>query len=366
MPTTNQRLKCAIVSPFHGGSHAYWAIGYQEYSKYDWDLYQLTDKYWKWRMYGSAIYLADLMNNSGISYDLILVTDMLDLAVFKSLLFKTQPNAKYLLYMHENQLTYPWSPDDPDPALGRDHHYGFTNYTSALIADRVLFNSDYHQQSFLSEVKSLLGKMPDYKSMHTVEQIRKKSEVVGIGIGMPSSTIIKTAETPRLLWNHRWEYDKNPSLFFDTLLAIAREGYAFEVVILGSRTSMIPKVFDHAMEQLTQQIIHAGFVDSRQEYLDLVSSCTHIPVTSNQDFFGISTVEAMAYGCIPLLPNRLAFPEHISPLDYPQYFYKTEEEFQTKLKGQLDNEYQYDHLQKLMSKYSWDRIAHELDEYCGF
>ena len=61
---------------------------------------------------------------------------MLNLPVFKSLI---KSNVKIVLYFHENQITYPWSDNDPDIKLKRDQHYGFINYTSALIADEIIF-----------------------------------------------------------------------------------------------------------------------------------------------------------------------------------------------------------------------------------
>jgi len=54
-------------------------------------------------------------------------------------------------------------------------------------------------------------------------------------------------------------------------------------------------------------------------------------VTSNQDFFGISSIEAIAAGCIPILPNRLAFPEHLSEENHQAYYYNTPQEFTDKL-----------------------------------
>ena len=46
-----------------------------------------------------------------------------------------------------------------------------------------------------------------------------------------------------------------------------------------------------------------------------------LPVTSNQDFFGISIMEAAYCNTIPLLPKRLTYPE-LFPLDrYGDYFY---------------------------------------------
>jgi len=140
---------------------------------------------------------------------------------------------------------------------------------------------------------------------------------------MPNQT------TPRILWNHRWEYDKNPTLFFDTLVSLSEQGVQFELVILGSATSKVPDIFKSSMEKLAGRIIHSGYLDSKDDYNQMLQSCTHLPVTSNQDFFGISAVEAIAQGCIPLLPKRLAFVEHLDPSLYPHYFYTSEEEYLT-------------------------------------
>lgn len=372
----SQLHKFALLSPFHGGSHRYWAEHYMQYSQFDWDCYSLPDKYWKWRMYGAAIHLARQLNESDKSYQGIMTTDLLNVGLLKSLLNRKYQHLPILVYFHENQLTYPWSPTDSDTKTGKDHHYGFVNYTSALVANRVVFNSQYHRTSFTEAARELLTKMPDYRSMATIDEIRSKSTVIGIGIEMQNrielDSSIKSIQTknqnlvtPRVLWNHRWEYDKNPKLFFDSLINLADEGIPFELVILGSATSKVPEIFESSMQKLSDRIVHCGYLDSKDEYQNMVLSCTHLPVTSNQDFFGISVVEAIAHGCIPLLPLRLAFVEHLDPLTYPQYFYESDEEYLTKLKSQLlapslSKENQLS-LRREMLKYRWSAIALQLD-----
>ncbi len=360
--------KLVLISPFHGGSHRYWADQYTKHSQYDWDIYSLPDKYWKWRMYGAAIHLARQLNQSGKIYRAIMTTDLLDLGLLKSLLSPRYRDLPILVYFHENQLTYPWSPTDTDTQTGRDHHYGFVNYSSALVADHVVFNSKFHQTSFIRAADGLLSKMPDYRSRVTIREIESKSSVVGIGIdaleslGQAQKPI---RDIPRILWNHRWEYDKNPKLFFDVLLRLADEGMMYELVVLGSATSKVPPIFRSSLDKLESKVVHIGYLDSREEYLSLLQSCTHLPVTSHQDFFGISAVEAIAAGCIPLLPRRLAFVEHLDPMVYPQYFYDSEEEYYTQLRDLLmappltDEELQT--LRAEMHKYHWSRIAPRLD-----
>ncbi|MEO0686902.1 MAG: DUF3524 domain-containing protein, partial [Cyanobacteria bacterium J06649_11] len=54
-----------------------------------------------------------------------------------------------------------------------------------------------------------------------------------------------------------------------------------------------------------------GYAEGFADYAGLVKSAHILPVTSRQDFFGGSVVEAMYCGVYPLLPDRLAFGEHV-------------------------------------------------------
>ena len=72
--------------------------------------------------------------------------------------------SKIVMYFHENQLTYPWSPEDTDTTNNRDLHYAFINYTSSLISDYNYFNSQYHYDSYFDGLKKYLNKMPDFQN----------------------------------------------------------------------------------------------------------------------------------------------------------------------------------------------------------
>ena len=51
-----RKLKIALLSPFHGGSHKQWAENLQAHSLNDIDLYSMPAVYWKWRMHGASIH----------------------------------------------------------------------------------------------------------------------------------------------------------------------------------------------------------------------------------------------------------------------------------------------------------------------
>lgn len=210
-------MKILLLEPFFTGSHQQWAEGLQQHSRHEVKVLSLKGRHWKWRMYGGAVALAGQFNQMNWQPDLILATDMLDLPTFVALTRPKSDGIPTAVYFHENQITYPWSPTDEDVPLGRNNQYGFINYTSALAADRVFFNSHFHKKSFLESLPKFLGQFPDNKGLENVELIAHKSEVLPLGMDLSrfdKFRNIRAEDTPPvLLWNHRWEYDKNPDLF---------------------------------------------------------------------------------------------------------------------------------------------------------
>ncbi len=319
-------MRLMLVEPFFTGSHKQWALQYQSFSRHQVELLTLEGRHWKWRMHGGAISLANAYNDHSFRPDLILATDMLDLTTFLALVRKSARGVPVALYFHENQITYPWSPSDADVAHQRDLNYGFINYVSALAADRVYFNSRYHLSSFLDSLPAFLAQFPDHRETDGLKRLADKCQVLHLGLdlmamdgGMPRK-IPKSAK-PVLLWNHRWEFDKNPEQFFTTLYRMKARGIDFHLIVLGERFSKSPAIFSEAKERLAENILHWGYVESRMEYVNLLCLADILPVTSYQDFFGVSIVEAMHCGVFPVLPKRLAYGEHIPKEHHRLHFY---------------------------------------------
>ena len=169
-------MKILIIEPFFSGSHKTWVESYKKYSQHNIETLTLKGVYWKWRMHGGAISLAKQFNSKfkNTLPDIILTTDMLNLPVFQSLTKHLTAKIPTVTYFHENQITYPWSPKDRDIKKQRDHHYGFINYTTALVSDSIWFNSDFHKQSFISGLKKFLKQFPDHKELDNIALIEKK------------------------------------------------------------------------------------------------------------------------------------------------------------------------------------------------
>jgi glycosyltransferase involved in cell wall biosynthesis len=319
-------MNILLLEPYHTGSHAAWAEGYASRSSHAIALMSLAGRHWKWRMHGGAVSLAGRFLADPFAPDLIVASDMLDLTVFLALTRERTAGVVTAVYFHENQLSYPWSRRDPDPAGGRDAHYGFINYASALAADAVLFNSAYHLESFFESLEAFLGSFPDYRETATIEAIRDRAGVLPLGLDLaafdPHRGARRESGPPLILWNHRWEYDKNPDEFFRALTVLRDEGTAFETVLLGERFAEQPPAFDDGLKRLGARIVHAGFEESFGKYAAWLWRADVIPVTAVHDFFGASVVEALYCECCPILPNRLAYPEHIPGHLHGEYLYE--------------------------------------------
>ena len=362
----SNKLNILYVEPFYSGSHKRWIDDYKKYSNHNIQIISLPGKKWKWRMHGGAITLADEYNQLDFIFDIIVCSDMLNLPVFKSLCNDKLSNSKVVMYFHENQLSYPWSPFDKDLELNRDLNYYYINYTSSLISDYNYFNSQYHLDSYIVGLKKYLKKMPDFRNLNTVDLIHNNSSILPIGCEL-KETKNQEYHFPIILWNHRWEYDKNPELFFKVLFELYNEKIDFKLIVLGESYNNYPEIFDIAKNKLDKNIIHFGYCESQEEYIKYLKLANILPVTSNQDFFGISIVEAISYGAYPILPNKLSYPELFNYSLNKYLFYKNNIELKDKLISAIknfksNNEKIFNLSKNIYNQFNWKNISKKYDE----
>ncbi len=354
-----------LLEPFLGGSHQQWAQGWQANSQHQIQIIGMPAKAWKWRMHGGAVHLAREVAKLP-EPDAFVVSDMLNLTTFKALSGTRKP---CYLYFHENQINYPWSPQDEDTKINRDRHYGWINYTSALVADSIAFNSTYHREAFLSALPDFLRALPDFQGLDTVEAIRQKSIVLPIGMDFAEGERARRPAPlpPLITWNHRWEYDKNPEDFFALCRQLQAADIAFRLAVLGEPKAAAPAIFSQAKEEFQKQIIHWGYAKDRSVYWQLLYETDLLPVTSRQDFFGISAVEAMYAGAQPLFPNRLAFPEHLGANLQTKHRYNSPEECFQKAQTLLAEagEATPEAYRAAVAQYAWPKLIGAYDAWVG-
>ncbi len=361
-------LRIALIEPFFSGSHQRWAEELQRHSSHQIDLITLPGRSWKWRMHGAAVTLANELLSRKTQYDLLLATDMLDFAVFLSLVRSRYAQTPTAVYFHENQLCYPWSPRDADVKKQRDLHYAFINYTTALAADRVYYNSQYHRDAFINALPSFLDRYPDHQNKQTIASIDQKSQALPLGMDLKSFDAFKSSnshpnEVPLLLWNHRWEYDKNPKGFCQLLFALADRGIEFQVALLGDRFEEEPEYFAHARKKLGRRIISYGRAEKFEDYAKWLWRADILPVTSRQDFFGGSVVEAIYCGCHPILPKRLAYPDHVASEANPHLYFENHDEAVDRLATLIESKtwQRPSNLSKKMGSYDWSNCIESYD-----
>ena len=365
-------MNITLIEPFFTGSHAAWATSYAQNSEHKIDILSLSGNYWKWRMHGGAVTLAKKFLQSGAMPDLLLVTDMLDLTTFLALTRHKTSALPVAIYCHESQICYPWLPTDRDILKKRDHHYGFINYSSALAADAVVFNSQYHYTTFFDELPRFLKQFPDCHELGTVATIRAKSRVLPLGVDFQkfqAPELQKQREehrdhAPLILWNHRWEYDKNPDEFFQALFVLNEQGLDFRVAILGESFRQNYPIFGTARVKLGNKVVHYGYAEDFLQYARWLHRADIVPVTSHHDFFGASLVEALYCGCYPLLPKRLTYPELVPYEEYPELFYHDFQELVEKLAGSLQEieTIRQQNFRHCIEQYSWQNMAPEYDK----
>ncbi|MFQ5490993.1 MAG: glycosyltransferase, partial [Phycisphaerae bacterium] len=86
-----------------------------------------------------------------------------------------------------------------------------------------------------------------------------------------------------------------------------------------------PPVFEWAKEFFAEHIDGWGYQESREEYVAVLRDADVVVSTADHEFFGLAVAEAVAAGCYPLVPNRLAYPELLNaddPANLTDFFYE--------------------------------------------
>lgn len=348
-----------FVEPFYGGSHRDFADGLAANSQYDYVLLTLPADEWRKRMRRGAIELATLARDLEGVFDAVIVTDMLDLPTFLALTRPQFERTPVLAYFHENQFTYPRI-----RGTKLNSWFGQVNYATALAADGVAFNSDYHRQDFLAALKTLAEQPNNWLVPETIGDIAGKSSVLPEGLDFEWMDGMKRRRgaVPVVLWNHRWEFDKSPDLFVRTLESIAEEGVPFEVIVAGEPGPNPHPALVEIAERLPGRVIHHGYAETRQLYGELLHRSDVVVSTTRHEFFGISMLEAIYAGCFPLLPHGFTYPDMIPAGLHDQCLYRGEEKFRFRLHALLTKGApEHPELPARAGRFAWGQVGPEWD-----
>ncbi len=356
-------MRVLLVEPYLGGSHRAWAEGYARYSSHDVTVVGHEARFWKWRMQGGFVTLAADARQAVAEHgrpDVILASSMLHVPAFLGAAREVIDGAAVALYMHENQLTYP-----PIPGTDPDLTYPMINWVSMTAADLVFFNSAYHRAEWFSALPNLLKHFPDYTHTHLVDEVAARSEVLPVGVDLRRLDGPPPARStpPLVLWNQRWEYDKNPGEFLDALERLATEDVPFRVAIAGESFSTEPGRFEATRERLGERVVHFGYAPE-PEYVELLRRADVVASTSHHEFFGIAVVEAIYAGAFPVLPHRLSYPEHL-PAEHHEACLYDDGGLLDRLRWALTHPVEAagiaEAIRPALARYDWSVVAPEYD-----
>jgi glycosyltransferase involved in cell wall biosynthesis len=350
-----------LIEPYYGGSHRAWADAIKRYSRHEIALLTLPAQFWKWRMQGGAVTIARMIYEHQRTPDVLLVSSMINLATLRALLPDWNRSLPVALYLHETQLTYP-----QNRRQSHGWRYGFINYISALAADVVYFNSRYHRDVFFATLPNMLKHFGDYNELGSIDMIKSKAEVLSLGLDLRRydayrpSNLPNANQSPLILWNHRWEADKNPQAFFQALYGLMDDDIPFQVAIVGENLRQNPDEFLEARERLGDRVVAFGYLPNFEDYARLLWAADYVVSTAYQEFFGGAVTEAIYCGCVPVLPDRLNYPNLI-PDDHHEACLYAGNGLRYQLRKHLDKTLTVDRskLQAHVTRFDWhQRIRH--------
>ncbi len=254
-------MRILALEPWYGGSHRTFLDGLTGHSRHEIDTITMSARFWKWRMHGGAVTMAR--------------------------------KAEHL-------------------------------YKGKQKPDLIFASSMVNLPAFLALTRDDLGGVPVVMYMHlkTAAHIRDKSSVLHLGLDLRGHDKYASAyeghawgpgmKPPIVLWNQRWEYDKDPEAFFRVMNRLDDSGHTFRLILAGEHFEEQPREFEKAFERYAERILHYGYAEDFREYSRLLHRADLVVSTSQHEFFGISMLKpftADVTRCCPIgFRIRRSFP----------------------------------------------------------
>lgn len=299
-------MNILLLSAYHSASHRYWCEGLMaELPEHNWTLRHQLARHFSWRIEASG-WLWSLSDDAAFQqhYDLIIATSLTQVVTLKA----TCPALRDVplwLYCHENQFAHPLSDQQQ-----RAHQtaWQFKSLENAFCADWVSFNTAFNRDTFFSGARQLLKKFPEQLPGEPLVRLAERSDVLPVPL---TERFVALREQPKdsdlIVWNHRWEWDKQPGRFLQALIELKRQGVHFRLAMLGSGGGR-GDAFAAERAVLGEKVVHWGEA-TPAEYEAWIGRAAFGVSTALHDFQGLSMLELAQAGATCVVPRRQAYPE---------------------------------------------------------
>lgn len=306
-------MNVLLLSAYAAQSHVYWRRGLQQmFPHWAWTCLELPPRYFSWRVRGNPL-VWSLSEGGTLSgdRDLLIATSMVDLATLRGLVPELAA-VPTLLYFHENQFDYPQD---------RQRHSlleaQMVSLYSALAADRIAFNSAWNRDTFIAGCTELLARLPDKVPPGIPQRLQAKSCLLPVPL-LPEESADprwpgRAGELPdrplRILWSARFEHDKGGEGLYRVLGELESAGLDFELAVTGQQFRDSPAVFARIEEEYRHRLVQFGYLESTADFAGLQRAADIVLSTATHEFQGLAVLQAVRAGCVPVVPDRLAYRE---------------------------------------------------------
>lgn len=308
-------MNVLMLSAYAAQSHVHWQQSLQTmFAQWEWRVLSLPPRHFSWRVRGNALFWSIAERDTlEQPYDLMIATSMVDLATLRGLVPRLA-RVPTIVYFHENQFEYPQ--DQQKHSLLEAQ---MTSIYSALAADHIVFNSGYNRDTFLSGCSALMKKLPDRVPSGVARMLRERATVLPVPFDShdneraeplwPGASGRSIKRPLRLLWVGRFEHDKGGEGLLRILRRLETASLDYELAMTGQQFRRSPAVFSEIRSLFGHRLVQFGYVDGIKEYRALLQSADVVLSTAIHEFQGLAVLEAVAHQCLPIVPDRLAYPE---------------------------------------------------------
>jgi len=233
--------------------------------------------------------------------DIFFVADMwFPIEMLKYLIQLNGIDAKIFVFLHAGTYT------KEDFAAPMAYWAEYLEIGWAFAVDGIFVGTEYHKFAFVDRRLQSSGKSYDQvlRNIHVTGNPFSSKEVQAAAPDIVKRDFI--------LFPNRFDYEKRPNLFLDLAVILKRRHPKWRFGVCTSREMFRSNQvwlceYARALELGGIVEIHEGL--SKTDYYRLLAEAKVMVSTTIEENFGYCTLEAMALGTIPVVPNDYSHPE---------------------------------------------------------